>query len=223
MHCFQRDLRMSQLSHKWINSGKIAIETRNTPMTLRILFSTVFYLRATDHRMINFDIFKPFVCSVWMSYILLFFTFTAFLNFLVKLDSKKEDLRNLSPFMLTFGAFCQQGMSNKVSLKSMRCVIICLFLTSMLMYYFYTSMLVSSLVEIRPETNIKNKDDLAKSSIPIGFLDSTLVRGFIKVAMSESLLFLCKFHHFRQPPNQNTLISCNAKFTQQDSPSNRSS
>lgn len=92
-----------------------------------------------------------------------------------------EGLRHESSFLVSFGALCQQGMCLKIKWSSTRCIFICLFLMNMIVCYFYTSKLVSTLVEIKPETNIENIEDLANSDLPIGISDATITRTYLNV------------------------------------------
>lgn len=58
---------------------------------------------------------------------------------------------------------------------------------SMLSYHFYTSALVSILVETKPDLTIKNKDDLMNSNIPIAFLNSGPIQNFINVRRKDNI------------------------------------
>lgn len=103
-------------------------------------------------------------------------------NFL-KIFSKWEnnEFRNLPLFLLSFGAFCQQGNFCKTSLISTRCLITFLFLASILSYNFYTSVLVSHLVEVKYESSVNSIDELVESETPIGIFNSIAGRNFLNV------------------------------------------
>lgn len=159
-----------------------------------LLYSTVFYFRATNTEIFDFDIFKPFKSSVWLSFVLLILAFSCLLRYIFKYEG--GELETVSTFLLAFGAFCQQGINTPISMNSTRCLIVFMFISSVLTYNFYTSVLVSTLVETKRETNIKTKEDLVSNNIPIAFFDSTLIRGFLNVSVSSSF---CK-ESFRTPP-----------------------
>lgn len=88
----------------------------------------------------------------------------------------------MSQFLLSIGAFCQQGSNHKITLLSTRCLIIFLFLSSILTYNFYTSVLVSYLVNVKYESEVNNMDDLMDSDVSIGFADSHTMRYFLSVS-----------------------------------------
>lgn len=58
-----------------------------------------------------------------------------------------------------------------------------LLVSSAIIYNFYTSAVVSFLVDNKHETNIKSREDLAASDLQIGFVDSVVVREFLDVRM----------------------------------------
>lgn len=66
-------------------------------------------------------------------------------------------------------------------LLSGRFVYIFLLLSSIVVYNYYTSVLVSTLVGSPLKTKIKTLEDLAESELKIGFEDVPYLRGFINV------------------------------------------
>lgn len=136
-------------------------------------------MRATDIDMLSLGIFKPFVMSVWMVLIFMIVIIGFLLSFFSKWETK--EFKHLSLFLLSLAAFCQQGTNYKISLISTRFLITFLFIIGILSYNFYTSVLVSHLVNIKYESEVNSMDDLIVSGIPIGFYNSTVIRNYLDV------------------------------------------
>lgn len=163
------------------------------------LFRTFIYIRATEIDAFSFEIFKPFVTSIWALIASLILIFFALLNFASKWEN--NDFKALSLFLLSFGAFCQQSASNrKISLISTQYLIFFIFFTGTLLYNFYTSILVSHLVNIKHELSVNSLDDLIESDARVGFMNSNVVRNYLNVNIKKFLrkfVFTKKFH-FRE-------------------------
>lgn len=129
--------------------------------------------------MFDFGIFKPFARTVWVAIIVLILSFSCILRLI--LAWHRHELRSASAFVLTFGAVCQQGFHSRAFSNSIRCLVIFLFVSGLLLYNFYTSVLVSTIVETRSKTPIKSREDLAESNVPVGFQNSGLVRNYMNV------------------------------------------
>lgn len=67
------------------------------------------------------------------------------------------------------------------SFLSGRCLFITLFLISTLVYNFYTSILVSTLIDSSPKNHINTLKDLANSKLEIGFDDAINTRDHLNV------------------------------------------
>lgn len=117
--------------------------------------------------------------SVWVTAIALILIITLFLRYLSKYENNEFKLHSF--FLLPFGAFCQQGITYKASLFSTRCLIIFLFLTGLLLCNFYSSVLVSHLVDMKYESKVNTIEDLAESDLEIGLLNSTNIGNYLKV------------------------------------------
>lgn len=128
--------------------------------------------------MFECDIFKPFEPSVW---IILFVTIITFMCMLKILFSFERNELKSSVAILSLGAFCQQSIQNKISLNSTHLSIIFLFITSALVYNFYTSLLISTLLDTKRDTNQREITELTQSNISIGFLNSTVLLNLLKV------------------------------------------
>lgn len=129
--------------------------------------------------MLSLRIFKPFTANIWLLIVIFTMAVTILLNFLSRWESNR--FKTSSLFLISFGAFCQQGTNHKITLISTRLLILFLFFNGLLANNFYTSELVSHLVNMKYESNIKDMNELIKSDIPIGFFNSTLIRNYIHV------------------------------------------
>lgn len=138
-----------------------------------------FYLRATTIDVFSFRILKPFKYSVWTVCGVLLVSISLLLGFVLQWEAKNA--RTVSAFILSLGAFCQQGTDMIFTLSSTRIVSISLSLSSLLIYNFYTSVLVSITVGTGFEADITNQAQLVGSDIPIGFLNSSIVRNILRV------------------------------------------
>lgn len=129
--------------------------------------------------MFSLKISKPFAASIWATIIMT----VCLIAYLLRFFSKYEciEFKSSSAFLLSLGAFCQQGTYHKISMLSTRCLLAFLFVTSVLAYNFYTSVLVSHLVDMKYESNIDSMDDLTEKDIPVGFFNSTETRNFLNV------------------------------------------
>lgn len=123
--------------------------------------------------------FHPFKYNVWIVLILIGIIFGVILRILLKRENINVGLG--SSILLCYGAFCQQSFHKKIFSLPAQCLLLFLFISSYLIYNIYTSTLVSSFMETKPETNIQTKEDLAKSNIPIGFCNAETIRNFINV------------------------------------------
>lgn len=74
------------------------------------------------------------------------------------------------------------GSAMTPKLLSGRCLFIFLFLTSIMIYNYYTSVLLSSLVDSSDHNKIKTLTDLANSNLKIGFEDVAYTRSYINVS-----------------------------------------
>lgn len=132
--------------------------------------------------MLDLDILKPFEISVWIAIILLLCIIASILKLFSK--QSRVDFKHMPTFILTFGVYCQQGVQNSISTNSARCLLIFLSASSILLYNFYTSVLVSTIIETRRESKITSKEDLARSNIPVAFQNAGQIKNFIRVMIT---------------------------------------
>lgn len=113
---------------------------------------------------------------------------THLLTLFSKWENKKFKI--FSFFLLSLGAFCQQGNNYKVKLISTRCLFIFLFFTGTLLFNFYASVLVSHLVNMKYESNVNTMSDLIDSDLDVGFLNSSVISFILKVNIYLILEFI---------------------------------
>lgn len=125
--------------------------------------------------------FKPFDIFIWISILLIIIITTLTLKLILKLE--KHDTSIVHTFILSVGAFCQQGVHHRMSLCSIRLYVFSLLIAGLLIYNFYTSVLVSTIIDVRFDSNINSKDDLVRNNIPMAFQNSTIMRSFLNVSI----------------------------------------
>lgn len=165
-------------------SGYVDVCNYLVILILLLLFHRVpIYVRAIDINIFEFDIFKPFHYTVHITYLITVLIIISVLQIFSKWECK--EFQDLSLFLLSIGALFQQGANYKISLISTRCFILFIFLVGILTFTFYTSNLVSRLVNLKYESDINSMDDLMNSDISIGFLDALTTRNFVKVSIEQ--------------------------------------
>lgn len=71
-----------------------------------------------------------------------------------------------------------------------RCLFLVLFLTSLTVYTYYTSVFVSTLVKAGSKNKINSVTDLAESQLKVGLEDIPYMRGFLNVSLTVSFVHL---------------------------------
>lgn len=142
-------------------------------------FREYFYFRATNFEPFTFEFFKTFQPQIWTIHLLLLFLLSSALSIIFKYEYKRA--MPATSVITCFGIYCQQGVHFKISSISMRCLTLFLLVSSLIIYNFYTSGIVSFLIENKYETDIKTKEDLAESSSSISFSNSIVIKSLITV------------------------------------------
>lgn len=89
---------------------------------------------------------------------------------------------HISIITVTFGAICQQGYNIPLNLPSGRFIIIVMLWVSIIVYHFYTSVLVSTLIGTVEESPIRNLKLLGESDVPVALDNNSFVRNFVEVS-----------------------------------------
>lgn len=85
---------------------------------------------------------------------------------------------------LSLIAFNPTGAHFTPSMLSGRCMFLSLLILSLLIYNYYTSVLVSTLVQSSSKNKIKTLTDLAESDLDIGFDDIPWSRVYLNVSIA---------------------------------------
>lgn len=178
---FQLLLVQTTLSNQ-IPSTRRDIKISN--FTFKTIFSTYFFIYSTDTRSFHLRIFETFSLSVWIC--LAFSIIVTGLSLKHLLELKNNDLSYVHTFLISFGVYCQQGYQGHTNSVSARCLVIFLYLSGILTYNFYTSVLVSIIVDSKFETNLKNGNDIAKSNIHLLFRNTSFINYWLKVNIVNS-------------------------------------
>lgn len=164
-----------------------------TPIAQTGASRTICMFRTPRNSGINGRVFlDPFSTKVWILFGLLLFLSAVFLwvIFLVEFR-QKQTLLEFVPSLLTtclisFGTACAQGSSLVPQSFAGRLAFICVTLISFIMYNYYTSIVVSSLLGSPVKSKIKDLGDLADSDLEVGLQALTYTRTYLNV--SKNLL-----------------------------------
>lgn len=101
-------------------------------------------------------------------------------------------MEEMPTFLVSLGAFCQQGNQYHTSSISIRILIIFIQISGLLAYNFYTSIVVSSTIQTKYDSTIRTAKDLANSSMSIGFANTSVYRHWIKYGQNDDDLEIFK-------------------------------
>lgn len=131
--------------------------------------------------------FKPFSPTVWICIVLTIALTSILLRIAFSCESEiNESVRVLkrnreAVVILSLGAFFLQGNGISFRLMSGRYLTIIMLVCSILIHDFYTSVMVSSLVESAPKATFTNLRDLADSALSFGFFNVSHSLNFLEV------------------------------------------
>ncbi|XP_016982055.1 ionotropic receptor 75a [Drosophila rhopaloa] len=146
------------------------------PMTEQAQFRAVCMFRTPHNAGIKAAVFlEPFMPSVWFAFagLLIFAGVLLWLIFHLERHWMQRCLdfipSLLSSCLISFGAACIQGSYLMPKSAGGRLAFIAVMLTSFLMYNYYTSIVVSTLLGSPVRSNIRTIQQLADSSLDVGF------------------------------------------------------
>ncbi|KAL7731337.1 hypothetical protein ACLKA6_000457 [Drosophila palustris] len=117
------------------------------------------------------EFLEPFSWSVWLmfSILLLFTGFLLWVTFLLERRMNRGDMETslLTSCLLSFGAACIQGAWLLPRSTGGRMVFYAIMLTCFLMYNYYTSIVVSTLLGAPPKSSIRTIQQLADSNLEV--------------------------------------------------------
>lgn len=103
------------------------------------------------------------------------------MHFANKVSSFDTSNESIAIIIFIYNLIFWIGVDFTPSFYSGRCLFITLFLFSTLVYNFYTSILVSTLIRSMPENHINTLQDLAESKLDVAFNDIIQTRIFLNV------------------------------------------
>ncbi|XP_039488088.1 ionotropic receptor 75a isoform X2 [Drosophila santomea] len=146
------------------------------PMTEQAQFRAVCMFRTPHNAGIKAAVFlEPFMPSVWFAFagLLIFAGVLLWMIFHLERHWMQRCLdfipSLLSSCLISFGAACIQGSYLMPRSAGGRLAFIAVMLTSFLMYNYYTSIVVSTLLGSPVRSNIRTIQQLADSSLDVGF------------------------------------------------------
>lgn len=185
----------------------------------------MFYRSIRSMDLIDLRIFRPFSYSIWLCILFIILVLGIFLHLFIGLElklvntckPKAQKIKNEkmeSSILNVLGAFCQQGHELRINLLSGRYLVVFLFITSILIHDFYTSVLVSTLVELAPPA-VRSLQDVANSELTVGFQETEYLKKFLNVINKFNCMIHARLTHIYNPNRlskiPNTFISFKRK------------
>jgi len=154
-------------------------------------FRSVCLFRTPHNAGIRGDVFlQPFSALVWYIFagVLLLIGLLLYLTFYLECKRMQPRWRlNSVPSLLTtclisFGAACSQSSALIPRSTGGRLTYFALFLISFIMYNYYTSVVVSSLLNSPVKSQIKTMQQLAESSLEVGLEPLSFTKSYLNVS-----------------------------------------
>jgi len=120
----------------------------------------------------------PLSSLVWFLILIIMFTVSIFVTLTMRSD-KVKNVTFVRAFMTSIGVMCQQGLMENFFKSSTRTFLIIFITFSAVIYQFYSSFIVSSLL-ISPPKTINNLRQLIDSNLEIGIEDILYNRDFFE-------------------------------------------
>ncbi|EDW79105.2 uncharacterized protein Dwil_GK10445 [Drosophila willistoni] len=151
-------------------------------------FRSVCMFRTPHNAGIRGDVFlQPFSRLVWYIFAAILSTIALLLWLIFYLECKRMPRfwnleyapSLLNTFLVSFGAACIQSSALIPQSTGGRLVYLVLFLISFIMYNYYTSVVVSSLLSSPIKSKIKTLEDLAESSLQVGLEPLSFTKSYL--------------------------------------------
>lgn len=131
---------------------------------------------------------KPFLTEVWICILFLCIAIGIVLKIVYFYENKIKIVKFIPSMVLLtvingIGAFCQQGSANVPSTISGRSVHILLHLAAVIIYNYYTSIVVSILIDSPSGSSIDSITKLADSKMEIGIDPEPYTFSYIYVSL----------------------------------------
>lgn len=153
-------------------------------------FRSVCLFRTPHNAGIRGDVFlQPFSAQVWYIFagFLIVIALLLWLTFYLECHRMRRCWRLhyvpslLNTLLISFGAACIQSSSLIPRSTGGRFAYFALFLISFIMYNYYTSVVVSSLLNSPVKSRIKTMQQLAESSLDVGLEPLTFTKSYLNV------------------------------------------
>ncbi|XP_050432669.1 uncharacterized protein LOC126840772 [Adelges cooleyi] len=134
--------------------------------------------------------FKPFDTYVWFSCVAISLAITMTFYAIVRSENNiiSSNINSLTTAVLiSIGATCQQGSSEQPKKFSGRLIFVMMFLFSTILYQFYSSSIVASLL-VTPVKSINTIEKLANSGLDAGVEDMANLRALIEKAAANNTM-----------------------------------
>ncbi|XP_030081654.1 uncharacterized protein LOC111597335 [Drosophila hydei] len=162
-------------------------------------FRSICIFRTPHNAGIKAGVFlEPFKFSVWLVFVALLILAGVLLWLTFRLEHRwMQHCMRYIPSLLTsclisFGAACIQGSHLIPNSTGGRLAFIALMMTSFLMYNYYTSIVVSTLLGSPVRSNIKTMQQLADSSLDVGFETIPFTRTYLNSSPRSDIRDLVK-------------------------------
>ncbi|KAH8370200.1 hypothetical protein KR093_002600 [Drosophila rubida] len=164
-------------------------------------FRSVCIFRTPHNAGIRGDVFlQPFSAVVWYLFgaLLLLIALLLYLVFYVecrRLTSRRQLSYMpslLSTCLISLGAACSQSSALIPRSTGGRLTYFALFLVSFIMYNYYTSVVVSSLLNSPVRSNIKTMQQLAESSLEVGLEPLSFTKSYLNYSMRPEIHLFSK-------------------------------
>lgn len=162
-----------------------------SPLIETGMFRLICMFRTPPNSVIQGDIvfLEPFSTAVWLIFAVVLFVAAILLWSTFTIEHRRMQLyisyvpSFLSACLITFGSACFQGSHLIPKSTGGRIAFLSLSLTSFIMYNYYTSMVVSSLLGSPVKSNIRTLDQLAESSLEVGLEPLSYTMAYLNVSL----------------------------------------
>lgn len=168
-------------------------------------FRSICLFRTPHNAGIRGDVFlQPFSALVWFLFagILLLIALMLWLAFYMESKRMHRSWRLefvpslLSTCLISFGAACIQSSALTPRSTGGRLAYFALFLISFIMYNYYTSVVVSSLLSSPVKSKIQTVQQLAESSLTVGLEPLSFTKSYLNVSMIYTYTKLANLTRF---------------------------
>lgn len=132
---------------------------------------------------------QPLSPWVWNLILIIIFVATILITLTMRSIKGSKNLTLIRAFMTSVGVMCQQGFIENFNRLSTRIVLLVLIFFSQIIYQFYSSFIVGSLLTMPPKT-INNLRQLIDSNLQVGIEDLTYNTDFFQTSNERLTLEL---------------------------------